>query len=237
MKCDNCGRNLHGESLFCSYCGTKVVTKRNSDCKNCGNALDLDALFCDRCGAGVEQSNGIQREYLENSNEAPQKSYGFLHGKRDLDINQKVIPEVDKVYNVSKKYIKHIEKSYVYEFLMSLASKGITSALYKLFKMSKKVEDIDYFNEFANDTETVNNYYTAFEKLGDFINLYESYKKQGTMRPTGGMGMSGMGFGMGEMPHISVESLNISVKETIKEIKYLESVWTRYRTLYDSNCI
>lgn len=50
--CRNCGNPLSSDSLFCSKCGTKVITKKI--CKNCGNELADDSLFCNKCGTRAE---------------------------------------------------------------------------------------------------------------------------------------------------------------------------------------
>ncbi|MBO6285833.1 MAG: zinc-ribbon domain-containing protein [Bacilli bacterium] len=45
--CVHCGKNIPGDSLFCSYCGKK---QEDNICPNCGAEIPEDALFCPKCG-------------------------------------------------------------------------------------------------------------------------------------------------------------------------------------------
>lgn len=47
-SCTNCGAALVDGAMFCSNCGTKVVTQRF--CSQCGNAVSPEAAFCSNCG-------------------------------------------------------------------------------------------------------------------------------------------------------------------------------------------
>ena len=46
--CTNCGAALRDGALFCSMCGTKIVTEKR--CKNCGFVGKENDLFCCQCG-------------------------------------------------------------------------------------------------------------------------------------------------------------------------------------------
>ena len=47
-SCTNYGAALIDGAMFCSNCGTKVVTQRF--CSQCGNAVSPEAAFCSNCG-------------------------------------------------------------------------------------------------------------------------------------------------------------------------------------------
>ncbi len=51
MRCNNCGREIADDSLFCSECGSKIF--QANTCKNCGSILNEGAAFCQNCGTPV----------------------------------------------------------------------------------------------------------------------------------------------------------------------------------------
>lgn len=54
MFCKNCGAHMNDNQAFCSHCGTKSESQKNS-CPNCGIEVAQGAAFCTRCGTPIKQ--------------------------------------------------------------------------------------------------------------------------------------------------------------------------------------
>ena len=55
LVCPKCKYKTEGDELFCSKCGTKLVSLHNkSFCSSCGAELKPEAEFCSQCGAKQE---------------------------------------------------------------------------------------------------------------------------------------------------------------------------------------
>ena len=66
MFCPYCKKEIEDDSLFCSFCGSKIEQqeskeKQQSTCDACGAALEEGAAFCSACGAAINATE--QRLY------------------------------------------------------------------------------------------------------------------------------------------------------------------------------
>ena len=54
-KCSNCGFELNEDSMFCTNCGMRQITKTiqepKSRCVECGHEIANGTVFCTTCGA------------------------------------------------------------------------------------------------------------------------------------------------------------------------------------------
>lgn len=67
-QCPNCGRSLQDDVLFCSQCGTEIITDGAAGkrvCIYCGNELRNDEYYCSACG-GI-QSDDLKQDFLVSS--------------------------------------------------------------------------------------------------------------------------------------------------------------------------
>ena len=56
MFCDKCGAEINETDKFCSRCGKKIKSDKNSDlkyCTECGNPMSNTAESCPNCGRSV----------------------------------------------------------------------------------------------------------------------------------------------------------------------------------------
>lgn len=71
--CNNCGKELTDDSLFCQYCGSNDIhdtkddiigTPTNKVCKGCNKYIPEDSLFCPFCGGKnvVDLSRKVVKE-------------------------------------------------------------------------------------------------------------------------------------------------------------------------------
>lgn len=61
--CENCGKELPSDAMFCNFCGTKVEQKvvqapevpaGSFECPACGASLEAGTMFCYACGQKIE---------------------------------------------------------------------------------------------------------------------------------------------------------------------------------------
>ena len=67
-QCPNCGKSLQDDALFCSQCGTEIITDGTAGkrvCMYCGNELRNDEYYCSACG-GI-QSDDLKQDFLVSS--------------------------------------------------------------------------------------------------------------------------------------------------------------------------
>ena len=69
MYCYVCNTEIDDDSIFCEYCGAKVVdtqddsqekskiTEETTNCPNCGESVPADFDFCDRCGERIHHDD------------------------------------------------------------------------------------------------------------------------------------------------------------------------------------
>lgn len=65
MFCPNCGSELEGDDVFCSYCGTNIEPIREEEvgkrlCPECGTELKGEEHFCGFCGADIESIERVK---------------------------------------------------------------------------------------------------------------------------------------------------------------------------------
>lgn len=61
MVCQNCGKDIIEDSIFCMYCGTKQEHKKV--CTNCQTELPNDAIFCFKCGTAISDITIEAKQY------------------------------------------------------------------------------------------------------------------------------------------------------------------------------
>ena len=69
MYCYVCNTEIDDDSIFCEYCGAKIVETQSNisaepegaeetiNCPNCGESIPADFDFCDRCGARLRHDD------------------------------------------------------------------------------------------------------------------------------------------------------------------------------------
>lgn len=64
MTCPFCGRSIPKNTVFCSLCGQKVVTKDVCLCRGCGAVAPAGTSFCTKCGTKMDiiTSDFVQTE-------------------------------------------------------------------------------------------------------------------------------------------------------------------------------
>ncbi|MEE1086653.1 MAG: zinc ribbon domain-containing protein [Schaedlerella sp.] len=53
MYCENCGKRIADDSIFCEYCGTKIemqLEQKSIECPYCHGFNKSDSAFCEYCG-------------------------------------------------------------------------------------------------------------------------------------------------------------------------------------------
>lgn len=57
-KCPNCGGEISNDSMFCNFCGTKIVREsikvEGKVCPNCNSIVNEDDIFCNSCGKRLD---------------------------------------------------------------------------------------------------------------------------------------------------------------------------------------
>lgn len=63
MYCEQCGRQIEEDYLFCPYCGSDVAPQvQLSCCPKCETELPDGAVFCPRCGISLYEHRDSQSE-------------------------------------------------------------------------------------------------------------------------------------------------------------------------------
>ena len=58
MTCNECGKELPDDSVFCQFCGKRMEAKQNTPkniCKYCNKENNLNAVYCRFCGENIEK--------------------------------------------------------------------------------------------------------------------------------------------------------------------------------------
>ncbi len=58
MKCFKCSSDIADTSIFCTYCGSKVI------CSSCGKQISCSGLFCKTCGQATENKERWHKSEL-----------------------------------------------------------------------------------------------------------------------------------------------------------------------------
>jgi len=85
MKCTNCNAIVDDESVFCSNCGTAIVTEIS--CKNCQTINSSDSKFCKNCGAlltAAEQESPQSSQMEDNQGDKIILGDDFMITLREL---------------------------------------------------------------------------------------------------------------------------------------------------------
>ena len=77
MYCHVCHTEIDDDSIFCEYCGTRVLEPQEESssiatditicCPKCGEYVPKDFVFCDRCGAKIKDTELNNQNVSVNS--------------------------------------------------------------------------------------------------------------------------------------------------------------------------
>ena len=75
MTCNECGKKLTDDSVFCQFCGKRMEAKQNTPkniCKYCNKENNLNAIYCRFCGENIEKpleiATGIFGNHSKDNN-------------------------------------------------------------------------------------------------------------------------------------------------------------------------
>lgn len=123
MFCQNCGKEMPDDSMFCPECGTKVeqqpvaqpVSQPQSieegatkSCENCGCQIPVDSRFCPECRtkqSGTNDAPQMQpqsRENTQQQNYYQQQNYGYQQNYNAQQNVQLSPEEMEKVKKRNK---------------------------------------------------------------------------------------------------------------------------------------
>ena len=67
MTCNECGKKLPDDRVFCQFCGKRMEAKQNTPkniCKYCNKENNLNAIYCRFCGENIEKPLEIAPAFL-----------------------------------------------------------------------------------------------------------------------------------------------------------------------------
>ena len=93
MICSNCKKEIPDNSLFCPYCGQKIIS--TTKCPNCGTDVAGDFVFCPSCGSKMIQDEPKQEEnnVIEEIDNEPQDDFVVI---KDNKPEKKALSKKDK---------------------------------------------------------------------------------------------------------------------------------------------